>query len=30
MSWAAGDRDFACYVGIAGQRIVGDARTSGW
>ena len=29
-SWAAGDRNYACYVGIEGARLLGDARTSGW
>jgi hypothetical protein len=29
-SWAAGDRSYACFLGIDGQRLFGDARTSGW
>jgi hypothetical protein len=29
-SWAAGDRNYACYVGVEGERLLGDARTSGW
>jgi hypothetical protein len=29
-SWAAGDRGYACYVGVEGARLLGDARTSGW
>jgi hypothetical protein len=29
-SWAEGARGYACYVGMAGYRIVGDARNSGW
>ncbi|MEZ5209471.1 MAG: septum formation family protein, partial [Acidimicrobiales bacterium] len=29
-SWADGDRDYACYVGIRDMRVAGDARRSGW
>jgi hypothetical protein len=29
-TWATGDRAYACYLGRADSRIIGDARTSGW
>jgi hypothetical protein len=29
-SWVAGDRRYACFLGVNGARVVGDARTSGW
>jgi hypothetical protein len=29
-SWTQGDRNFQCYLGIEGQRITGDARSTGW
>jgi hypothetical protein len=29
-TWAAGDRAYACFLGVADGRIVGDARSTGW
>lgn len=29
-TWAAGDRVYGCFLGLADARIVGDARSAGW
>lgn len=29
-TWAAGDRAYGCFLGLADGRIVGDARGAGW
>jgi hypothetical protein len=29
-SWEQGDRQFQCYLGIQGKRLIGDAHATDW